>query len=135
MMALAAVVVGATGAGSYVWLVSGDVWLPDLFWPREHVLAEAAVEGRRFALVQTLGMDFYRTELRVRSSTGSSAFIVDPDDGKLWSARLELRPGDRTLALHCGDEPCGTYTCETGTFRNAGGDAVEPWRSSTNGNP
>jgi hypothetical protein len=135
MTALAVFVVGATGAGFYAWLVFGGVWLPDLLWPREHILAEATVDGRRFALVQTLGLDFYRTELRVWSSTGASAFIVDPDDGKLWSARLEVPPGGRTLALHCGEERCGSYACETGTFRNAGGDAIEPWHTSTDGNP
>ncbi len=132
--ALAAVVIGTVGLGSYLWLASPDVWLPDVLWPREHIVAETTVDGHRFQLVQRLGMDFYRTEFRVRTSAGSTAYLVDPDSGKIWSARLEVQPGQRTLSLHCGEVRCGSYDWRMGIFRDFHGDTVQPWRSVTNRN-
>jgi hypothetical protein len=129
---LTVVVVGTVSIGSYLWLVSPDVWPPDFLWPREHIVAETTVDDHRFQIVQRLGMDFYLTEFRVQAAAGSTrSYVVDPDDGKIWSARFEVVPGKRTLFLYCGEERCGSYDWDTDIFRQVIGDTVQPRRSST----
>lgn len=78
------------------------IWLPDVFMDRIHALArERSRDGHLFRVVQYRNHgDFYDTKLHHAAPDGSiSAHVLDPDDGKRWSASLSMDKGMRMVTV------------------------------------
>jgi hypothetical protein len=101
---------------SAVWFAGGTVavfslplligiWLPDVFNPAEHTLADRRLSsGHTFRVVQYWNhVDFYNTELRVTAPDGKTTLhILDADDSKSWRLPLVIDEQRRSATVTLG---------------------------------
>ena len=81
------------------------VWLPDVIYAREHILAEQRLpSGHLFRVVQYWNhVDFYSTELRVTSPDGRTQVqTLDGDDNKSWRLPLVIDEQHHTATITLG---------------------------------
>ena len=81
------------------------VWLPDVVFAPERILAEQRLEsGHAFRVVQYWnGVDFYTTELRVNAPDGGiECHTLDGDDSKSWRLPLVIDEQHHTATVTLG---------------------------------
>ncbi len=83
----------------------GGIWLPDVFFDRQHTLAEQRLaNGHSFRVIQYWNHgDFYNTELVHISPNGAvETSVLDADDDKTWHVPLAIDEQLKTATIILG---------------------------------